>query len=118
MEPIINRRLFFKAAATGMVGCFLSPEVFSQNITTAGAAPATILNTAKYVVFVLLYGAPSQIDTFDLKVGTWTPADFAPNTINGIVWPGGLMPIADLEPAPAAPCPASDARATARLRPG
>ncbi len=93
MEPIINRRLFFQVAATGMAGCFVSPmEMFAQKDTSVFRSPATVLNTAKYAIFVLLYGAPSQIDTFDLRVGAWTPADFAPNTINGILWPGGLMP--------------------------
>jgi hypothetical protein len=39
-----------------------------------------------------LAGAPSQTDTFDLKVGPWTPQDFKPATINGIDFPEGLMP--------------------------
>ena len=94
MEPIINRRVFFQVAATGLAGCFVSPmEMFAQKVTSVTASPATILNTAKYAIFVLLYGAPSQVDTFDLHVGSWTPADFAPNTINGVLWPGGIMPM-------------------------
>ncbi|MBK7600017.1 MAG: hypothetical protein IPJ07_16435 [Acidobacteria bacterium] len=32
------------------------------------------------------------IDTFDLKVGAWTPVNFTPETINGILFPKGLMP--------------------------
>ncbi|HYR43248.1 MAG TPA: DUF1501 domain-containing protein, partial [Terriglobia bacterium] len=43
-------------------------------------------------IFVLLPGAPSQTDTFDLRVGSWTPQNFSPTTINGIDWPGGLLP--------------------------
>jgi len=89
MDPFIDRRVFFKIAATGVTGYFLSPmKMFSQTPTTS---PATILGTAKYVIFILLPGAPSQIDTFDLHVGPWTPPDFGPGTINGIDWPGGLM---------------------------
>ena len=91
MESVIDRRVFFKVAATGLTGYFMSPmELFPQS--TPPAAPATILNTAKYCIFVMLPGAPSQIDTWDLRVGAWTPASFAPTTINGIDWPGGLMP--------------------------
>ena len=91
MEPIIDRRLFFKIAATGVAGYFVSPmEVFPQTTTTNGSA--TILNTAKNCIFILLPGAPSQSDTFDLRVGAWTPADFNPTTVNGIDWPGGLLP--------------------------
>jgi hypothetical protein len=91
MQPIIDRRLFFKIAATGVAGYLISPiEAFPQSATTTG--PATILNTAKNCIFILLPGAPSQTDTFDLRVGAWTPANFGPVTINGIDWPGGLMP--------------------------
>jgi uncharacterized protein (DUF1501 family) len=90
MSLIINRRVFFKVAATGVSGCMISPiELFSQ-----GAAPprVNILGTAKYCIFVLLGGAPSQIDTFDLKVGPWTPENFNPSTVQGVNWPSGLLP--------------------------
>src|SRR5262245_28873687 len=91
MEPIIDRRLFFKIAATGVAGYFASPmETFAQ--TTTWNPDVTLLNTAKNVIFILLPGAPSQIDTFDLRVGSWTPKDFSPTTINGIDWPAGLLP--------------------------
>jgi hypothetical protein len=91
MEPIIDRRIFFKIAATGVAGFFASPmEMFAQ--TTTWNPDATILGTAKNVIFILLAGAPSQQDTLDLRVGSWTPADFDPITINGIDWPGGLLP--------------------------
>lgn len=91
MDRIINRRLFFEITGAGVAGYFLSPfDTFAQ----AGSyqSDALILNTARYVIFIQLAGAPSQIDTFDLKVGPWTPADFAPTTINGADFPAGLMP--------------------------
>jgi len=91
MESIIDRRLFFKIAATGVTGCFISPmRLFAQTITRN--SQARILGTAKNCIYVLLPGAPSQIDTFDLRVGSWTPVNFAPDTINGIDWPNGLLP--------------------------
>src|SRR6185295_729065 len=91
MEPIIDRRLFFKIAATGVAGYFASPmETFAQ--TTTWNPDVQLLNTAKNVIFILLPGAPSQTDTLDLRVGSWTPKDFAPTTINGIDWPAGLLP--------------------------
>jgi len=90
MTSIIDRRIFFKVAATGVAGCMTSPmKLFSQ---AASTPPVNILGTAKYCIFVLLPGAPSQIDTFDLKVGAWTPANFTPSTINGLDWPTGLLP--------------------------
>src|ERR1041385_6098431 len=92
MESIIDRRVFFKVAATGVAGYFVSPmqTAVSQSITTSGQA--TILGTAKNCIFFLMAGAPSQIDTLDLRVCSWTPKDFAPTTINGIDWPIGLLP--------------------------
>jgi hypothetical protein len=87
----MDRRLFFKIAATGVTGYFLPPmRVFAE---TQYASQATILGTAKNVIFILLTGAPSQIDTFDLHVGSWTPASFNPYTLNGSIdWPTGLLP--------------------------
>ena len=50
-------------------------------------------NTAKNVIFILLAGAPSHTDTFDLKVVSGvTPASFNPDTINGTLFPTGLLP--------------------------
>lgn len=92
MEPIIDRRFFFKIAATGVAGYFASPmQVFGQTVTMWDPQ-ATVLSTAKNVIFILLAGAPSQTDTLDLRVGSWTPATFTPTTINGIDWPSGLLP--------------------------
>ena len=90
IDSLIDRRVFFKIAATGLTGYFLSPQNMCAQIAYNGST--TILNTARYCIYVLLPGAPSQIDTFDLHVGSWTPANFTPNTINGIDWPGGLLP--------------------------
>jgi hypothetical protein len=91
MDRIINRRVFFEITGAGVAGYFLSPfDTFAQGGSYQGEA--TILNTAKYVIFIQLAGAPSQVDTFDLKVGPWTPQDFAPTTINGVDFPQGLMP--------------------------
>lgn len=92
MEPIIDRRVFFKIAATGVAGYFVSPmqTAFAQTVTSS--SDAIVLNTAKNCIFFLMAGAPSQIDTLDLRVGSWTPKDFAPTTINGIDWPAGLLP--------------------------
>jgi hypothetical protein len=90
MQSIIDRRVFFKIAATGVAGYFVSPmQLVAQTVTTTPGA--TILGTARHCIFFLLAGGPSHIDTLDLRVGSWTPADFAPTTINGINWPGGLL---------------------------
>ncbi len=90
--PSLGRREFFKIAGTGVVGSFLVP-VLSQNVQAQGGSVAPqLVNRARNCIFVHLQGAASHVDTFDLKVGAWTPADFAPETINGILFPKGLMP--------------------------
>src|SRR5881397_4072526 len=73
-EPIINRRIFFEIASAGVAGYFLSPlDVLAQAGTTY-QKPAVVMNSARYAIFILLAGAPSHVDTFDLKVSTWLGA--------------------------------------------
>jgi len=91
ITSIIDRRVFFKIAATGVAGYFVSPMPLSAQVVTTTPG-ATILGTAKNCIFFLMAGAPSQTDTLDLRVGSWTPKDFAPTTINGIDFPNGLLP--------------------------
>ena len=57
------------------------------------AGPVEPKNTAKQVIFIFLEGAPSGVDTFGFKeIPGVTPADFNPDTINGIQIPTGLFP--------------------------
>ena len=75
----------------GLTCSFLAPVAGAQE---AGAqAGVTTINQAKNVIFILLTGAISHTDTFDLKVVNGvTPADFAPTMVNGVNWPMGLLP--------------------------
>ena len=92
MTSILDRRVFFRTTLAGVAGYFASPLnlLAAPPVTTELGAPA--LGTAKNVIFILMRGAPSQIDTFDLKVGSWTPADFDPTTVGDMDFPQGLMP--------------------------
>jgi uncharacterized protein DUF1501 len=91
-RPNWTRRQFFEIAGAGIVGSYLAqraraagPVITSQNMATR--------NTAKNCIFVLLTGAISVVDTFDLKVTSGvTPTNFTPTMINGINWPAGLLP--------------------------
>ena len=91
-EQVINRRIFFEIAGAGIAGYFLSPMDLGAQIAPTTQQPAVLMGTAKNVVFVLLTGAASHVDTFDLKVGSWTPANFAPTSLNGVDFPAGLLP--------------------------
>jgi hypothetical protein len=88
--PQLGRRDFFRIAGTGVAGYFLSP-VFSKEVKAQDYGPH-LSGRARNVIFIHMDGAPSHVDTFDLKVGAWTPADFTPDTFNGITFPKGLMP--------------------------
>src|SRR6476661_2472020 len=91
--PRLGRRMFFRHLATAVSGYFFLPGRRGENIARAAATP---IGTAKNVVFILLTGAPSHIDTFDLKEGAWTPAFMAPTSYGDLRFPQGLMPkIAD-----------------------
>jgi hypothetical protein len=91
-ETIINRRIFFELAGAGIAGYFLSPMDLAAQTVAITQKPAVVMNTAQNVIFVLLTGAASHVDTFDLKVGSWTPANFAPTTLDGVDFPAGLFP--------------------------
>lgn len=87
-SPHLSRRILFRHIATAVSGYFLLPQQRYETIAHA-AAPAA---RAKNVIFILLSGAPSHSDTFDLKEGAWTPSVFAPASYGDLRFPQGLMP--------------------------
>ena len=91
-RPHMTRRGFFEVAGAGVAGSFLFANRAS-GCTVQTTQTVTTQNKAKNVIFILLAGAPSHTDLFDLKVvsGT-TPAAFNPTLVNGTNWPMGLMP--------------------------
>ena len=90
-RPHWTRRHFFQAVGAGFTGSFLAERYAKAAGTTNSGAKTK--NTAQNVIFVLMAGAPSHTDTFDLKViNGVTPTSFAPATINGMTFPTGLMP--------------------------
>jgi hypothetical protein len=88
-KPMIGRRMFFRHVASAVGGYFLLP---SRPMETVAKAAVTTRNTAKNVIFIMMAGAPSHTDTFDLKEGSWTPASFKPTSYNDVRFPQGLMP--------------------------
>lgn len=90
-RPDFTRRGFFQLLGSGVTGSFLAGRAEAAETGVSGAA--TPRNTARNVIFILLTGAPSHTDTFDLKmVNGMTPNNFNPATVNGIYWPVGLLP--------------------------
>lgn len=89
--PAFGRREFFKLTGAGLSGMFLSSALKTDAAAKTAVAPS-LINRARNCIFILMTGAPSHSDTFDLKVGAWTPADFNPTSYNGTMFPQGLMP--------------------------
>jgi Protein of unknown function (DUF1501) len=91
-RPHLSRRHFFQLAGAGVTGSFLAPGALKAGEVVA-SNQVTPINKARNVIFILLSGAPSHTDTFDFKQSTSTPMDLLkPETINGIVFPTGIMP--------------------------
>jgi hypothetical protein len=88
-----SRRRFLQVAGTGIVASYFA-DVFSPRLLQAATAQVALRNTAKNCIYIFLPGAPSNIDTWDLKEGSWTPTDFAPTSYLGgnLRFPQGLMP--------------------------
>ena len=92
----MSRRLFMAGCAAGFAG--------SLGMACEGYQPWSSFqykfknavetqNTARNLIFILLDGAPSHVDTFDLKTGPWTPDALGASYIApGYEWPVGLMP--------------------------
>lgn len=92
-RPQLSRRMLFRHATSAVGGYFLMP---GRPMETVAKAAVTPKGTAKNVIFVLLAGGASHVDTFDLKEGSWTPSFLAPTSYGSLRFPQGLMPkIAD-----------------------
>jgi hypothetical protein len=90
-----SRRRFLQVAGTGLVASYFA-DVFSPRLLQAAVTSGVSLqNKAKNCIFIFLPGAPSNIDTWDLKEGAWTPSDFAPTSYdnNTVRFPQGLLPM-------------------------
>ena len=90
-RPHLTRRRFFEIAGAGLIGSHLVGRIEAAD----GEAQAGVVtqNTARNCIFILLTGAISPWDSFDLKViNGATPAKFNPALMNGINWPMGLFP--------------------------
>jgi hypothetical protein len=92
-RPHWTRRRFFQVLGSGVTASYLTERYAKAQTNAPTSTPVQTQNTAQNCIFILLAGAPSHTDTFDLKVvpGT-TPTSFNPDTVNGVLWPTGLLP--------------------------
>src|SRR5258706_6011110 len=91
-----SRRRFLQVAGTGLVASYFA-DVFSPRLLQGATTQAGVFlqKAATTCICIFLPGAPSNIDTWDLKEGAWTPSDFAPTSYdnNNVRFPQGLLPM-------------------------
>ncbi len=89
-RPTLSRRRFLRVLGTGITGYALFQ--LARPLRVLASLPVVPVNTARNCIYILLSGAPSHVDTFDLKEGSWTPASFNPTSYGDIRFPQGLLP--------------------------
>ncbi len=89
---MFKRRQFLATGATGLLGLWgleSSARPTTRPIAKANAGPGQ----ARNLIFILLDGGPSHVDTFDLKPGGYTPDFIGVEDLGGgFLWPSGIMP--------------------------
>jgi len=88
-KPELARRMFFRHVSSAVAGYLLMNGRPLERVAHAGVNPK---GTAKNVIFVMMQGAPSHTDTFDLKPTNPFPKSYNPVDFNGVLFPQGLMP--------------------------
>ena len=76
--------------STNQLGAVTSPRTWRHAHTAHGAKNTR--NSARNLVFLLLDGGASHVDTFDLKLHRSTPTSLGAENIGGLLWPSGIMP--------------------------
>ena len=85
------RRNFLQICGLGALGASVLGAKASARVIRSGKA-VNPRGSARNVIMVNLSGGISHVDTFDLKQGSWTPADFEPGTFGNLLLPEGLFP--------------------------
>ena len=89
--PQLARREFFRVGSVGVAGYSLLPMIQPANVQAKEIVKPR--GQAEVCILLFLGGGPSQVDTFDVKEGPWTPEDFDIQTVQpGLRMPVGLMP--------------------------
>ncbi|MBI1746707.1 MAG: DUF1501 domain-containing protein [Acidobacteria bacterium] len=86
----LSRRRFIQLGGAGVAAYGLLDS--THQFEMLAQAEVTPMNTADAVIFIKLAGAPSHMDTFDIKEGAWTPADFDIQDNGDISLPNRLFP--------------------------
>lgn len=91
--PKLSRRRFLSVGPVNLSLFYATQAVRPWNVRAA-TAPVKLRGTAEQCIFIFLSGGISQIDSFDMKEGRWTPPDFDVRAVKGGLakWPYALFP--------------------------
>ncbi|HET7710401.1 MAG TPA: DUF1501 domain-containing protein [Thermoanaerobaculia bacterium] len=87
-----SRRQFLQIAGTGLIASYFTDVANARLLHDVASVDAAVQKTARNCILIFLSGAPSHVDTWDLKEGAWTPITFEPTSYGDLRWPRGLMP--------------------------
>ena len=87
--PALTRRELLRVGGVSVVGAFMN-SVFNP-VNVWAKARTEPLGTAKNVIFLMLDGGMSQLDSFDAKEGPWTPKDFDIRSFGDVKLPHSLF---------------------------
>jgi hypothetical protein len=87
-----SRRQFLKIAGTTIVASYFVDVTSPRLLADVTSLGVPLQGNARNCIFIFLSGGPSQIDTWDLKEGVWTPKEFTPASYGDLRFPQGLMP--------------------------
>lgn len=89
--PRLTRRDFLRLGNVGIAGCSLLPMLKPRNVEARESVEPR--GGAEVCILIFLQGAPSQMETFDVKEGPGTPDDLGIRTITpGLRMPAGTLP--------------------------
>lgn len=95
---ILDRRAFLRlGAGAGLCSIFMGwnhpayAAIFNPQATSGTAV--TPRSSARNCILIMLRGGNSHTDTFDLKLGDWTPDSLGGSqNVAGYLWPNGYLP--------------------------
>ncbi|HZM61876.1 MAG TPA: DUF1501 domain-containing protein [Vicinamibacterales bacterium] len=91
LDTLLTRREAFKVGASLVSAYWFLPLVAPTNVHAQSKVSPR--GSARFVIFVMLEGGQSHVDSWDLKEGKWTPQNFDIREIApGVKWPMALFP--------------------------
>jgi hypothetical protein len=91
LDTLLTRREMFRVGATALSAYWFHPLLDPVNVQAQEKVQPR--GSARFVIFVMLQGGQSHVDSWDLKEHKWTPGDFEIKEIQpGLKWPTSLYP--------------------------